>query len=204
MSGIFFVKNIRMKILTIFLAIFCLAQRVQSQVTYADFKSLIPYLENEDWKYTFKHAGELLEANPNDSSEMHAMMVYIRLFSGAGLVSQKKMSFKKLELAILPLVGQKVMMSAHPYVKGEGCGLNCTRLEKDSSQWKAFTAAANQAGTSILCMEHFELRKAPLPFKEKTFIRCGGILQGIELNPNESTIWILRLTVSDAFVRTTQ
>lgn len=55
-----------MKILTIFLAIFCLAQRVQSQVTYADFKSLIPYLENEDWKYTFKHAGELLEANPNE------------------------------------------------------------------------------------------------------------------------------------------
>lgn len=193
-----------MKIICMFLALVCLSQRLQSQVSYSDFKSLIPYLEKEDWKYTFKHAGEFLAANPNDSSEMHAMMVYIRLFSGAGLVSQKKMSPKKLMVAISPCIGQKVMMSAHPFVKGEGGGLNCTRFEKDSSQWTAFTAAANHDGTSILCMEHFELTKAPLPFKEKTFIRCGGVLQGIELNPNESTIWILRLTVTDAFVRTIQ
>ncbi len=50
----------------------------------------------------------------------------------------------------------------------------------------------------------YEVEKAPLPFKEKTVIRCGGILQGIEFNPNESTIWIMRLTVTNAFVRSTQ
>ena len=70
--------------------------------------------------------------------------------------------------------------------------------------WTAFTAAANQDRTSIFCMEHMKLKKAPLPFKEKTVIRCGGILQGIEFNPNESTIWIMRLTVTNAFVRSTQ
>ena len=70
--------------------------------------------------------------------------------------------------------------------------------------WTAFTATANQAETSILCMEHFKLRKASLPFKEKTVVRCGGILQGIEFNPNESTIWIMRLKVTNAFVRSAQ
>jgi hypothetical protein len=51
---------------------------------------------------------------------------------------------------------------------------------------------------------NMELKKAPLPFKEKKVVRCGGILQGIEFNPNESTIWIMRLTVTDAFVRSAQ
>ena len=68
-----------------------------AQVTSADFQELIPYLEKEDWKPVYKKSGTLLLANPTDSSEMHAMMVYIRLFSGAGLVSEGKMSYKKLE-----------------------------------------------------------------------------------------------------------
>ncbi|MBP5995188.1 MAG: hypothetical protein KA736_05750 [Crocinitomicaceae bacterium] len=48
------------------------------------------------------------------------------------------------------------------------------------------------------------MKQAPLPFKEKSFIRCGRILQGIGFNPNESKIWIMRLTVTDAFVRSAQ
>lgn len=52
--------------------------------------------------------------------------------------------------------------------------------------------------------EHMVLKKAPLPFKEKTVVRCGGILKGIEFNPNGSTIWIMRLNVEGAFVRFAQ
>ena len=73
-------------------------------MTRPDFKSLIPSIEKEDWKYTFKRSGALLAWNPNDTSEMHAMMVYIRLFSGAGLVSKHKLSYKKLEEAVRPLM----------------------------------------------------------------------------------------------------
>ena len=78
----------------IVLCLSCISFLAQTQVTRSDFKSLIPSIENEGWKYVFKRSGALLEANPTDSSEMHAMMVYIRLFSGAGLVSQGKMSYK--------------------------------------------------------------------------------------------------------------
>jgi hypothetical protein len=34
-----------------------------------------------------------------------------------------------------------------------------------------------------------------------SFVRCGGTLEKIEFNPNQSKIWIMRLTVSDAFIR---
>lgn len=70
--------------------------------------------------------------------------------------------------------------------------------------WTVFTAAVNQDGTNFYCTEYMKLKKAHLPFKEKTVIRCGGILQGIEFNPNKSTIWIMRLTVTNAFVRSAQ
>jgi hypothetical protein len=174
-----------------------------AQVTSADFQELIPYLEKEDWKPVYKKSGTLLLANPTDSSEMHAMMVYIRLFSGAGLVSEGKMSYKKLEADVKPLVGQKILMAAHPYIKRDGT-LNATNFSKEGTKWKAFSAAANQRGTSILCFEKFTLIKAPLPFQEKSFIRCGGMLKSIEFNPNESNMWIMRLNVEDAFVRSAE
>ena len=88
----------------IVLCLSCISFLAQTQVTRSDFKSLFPSIEKEDWKYVFKRSGALLEANPTDSSEMHAMMVYIRLFSGAGLVSQGKMSYKKLKEEVMPLV----------------------------------------------------------------------------------------------------
>lgn len=173
------------------------------QVTRADFLELIPYLKKEDWKPVFKKSGTLLAANPEDSSDMHAMMVYIRLFSGAGLVSEGKLTYKKLKEQVMPLVGQEILMAAHPYIKKEGL-LNTIDFSKEGKQWKAFSAAANQSGTSILCMENFSLTHAPLPFKEKTMVRCGGILKSIEFNPNESNIWILLLNVEDAFARSVE
>ena len=180
-----------------------LASTPFAQITRADFQQLIPDLEKENWKPVYKKSGALLAANLNDSSEMHAMMVYIRLFSGAGLVSEGKLSYKKLETEVQPLVGQKILMAAHPYIKRDGA-LNATNFSKEGTKWKAFSAAANQIGTSILCFENFTLTKAPLPFQEKSFIRCGGNLTSIEFNPNKSNIWIMRLNVENGFVRSAE
>jgi hypothetical protein len=186
------------------LVVFCGISIIHyGQVTRADFQQLIPYLKKEDWKPIYKKSGALLASNPGDTSEMHAMMVYIRLFSGAGLVSQGKMRYKKLKEEVMPLVGQEILMAAHPFIKKEGA-LNTTSFSNEGQQWKAFSAAANQSGTNILCFENFLLIKAPIPFKEKTFVRCGGILKSIEFNPNESNIWIMRLNVEEAFVRSAE
>lgn len=81
MDGFFYVKIMQMKNRLFVFCISCISFLAQTQVTRSDFKSLIPSIEKEDWKYVFKRSGALLEANPRDSSEMHAMMVYIRLFS---------------------------------------------------------------------------------------------------------------------------
>ncbi|TDL99210.1 MAG: hypothetical protein C4K58_08000 [Flavobacteriaceae bacterium] len=93
-------------------------------------------------------------------------------------------------------------MSAHPVSEAEG-GLNQTEFEVTDSLYKAFTVSTNQNGVNILCFEEFEF-KNPINLEEfpvGSFVRCGGILQKIEFNPNKSKIWILRLTVSDAFAR---
>lgn len=133
----------------IVLCLSCISFLAQTQVTRSDFKSLIPSIEKEGWKYVFKRSGALLEANPTDSSEMHAMMVYIRLFSGAGLVNQGKMSYKKLKEEVMPLVEQNILMAAHPLIKKEGA-LNTTSFSKEGQQWKVFSATANESGTNIL------------------------------------------------------
>lgn len=104
----------------IVLCLSCIFFLAQTQVTRSGFKSLIPSIEKEDWKYVFKRSGALLEANPTDSSEIHAMMVYIRLFSGAGLVSEHKLSYKKLEEAVRSFIGRHVLMAAHPFLNGQG------------------------------------------------------------------------------------
>lgn len=54
-----------------------------------------------------------------------------------------------------------------------------------------------------MCFEKFIFKdKINLDnFSEKSFVRCGGILEKIEMNPNKSLIWVLRLTVTDAFAR---
>jgi hypothetical protein len=76
-------------------------------------------------------------------------------------------------------------------------------FEFDERPNTAFTSAANAKGSNILCFEEFVFA-SPIKrkkFPEKSMVRCGGTLEKIETTPNESLIWILRLTVTDAFAR---
>ena len=68
---------------------------------------------------------------------------------------------------------------------------------------EALVTATNSKGTNILCFERFLFKDKinPDDFPDKTLVRCGGTLEKIETNPNKSMIWILRLTIKDAFAR---
>lgn len=65
MDGFFYAKTLLLKNRLFVIYISCISFLAQTQVTRSDFKSLIPSLEKEDWKYVFKRSGALLEANPN-------------------------------------------------------------------------------------------------------------------------------------------
>jgi hypothetical protein len=171
-------------------------------LTYEDFKSLIPHLQKEDWKSAFKASAKLLDNSENDSSEFHAIIVYINIFSAAGMVTEKQMTYKELEENIMKFQGQKIVMSAHPVSTRDGA-LGQIKFDVSDSTNAAFTSATNAKGTNILCFEKFQFKdKIDLEdYPEKSFVRCGGTLSKIEFNPNKSTVWILRLTITDAFVR---
>lgn len=169
-------------------------------VSYDDFKSLIPYLQKEDWKNAYEQSGKLLKGTEKDTSDYRAIVVYINIFSGAGLVSIGEMTHEKLLNAVKKYEGQKIKMSAHPVTDNAGA-LNQTLFTINDTINEAFTSAGNGAGTSIFCFEKFTFNNPldPADFSKGVNIRCSGVLQKVEANPNKSKIWILRLTVKDAY-----
>ena len=191
-------KNI-LTTVVLFLGLF---QSYGQTLTYDDFKSLIPYLQTENWKSAFKESTKLLKSADKDTSEFHAIILYINIFSAAGMVTEGQMTYKELENNVMKFQGRKIIISAHPVTIKDGA-LRQIKFDVTDSTNAAFVAATNSKGTYILCMEKFTFKdKINLDdFPEKTIVRCGGTLEKIETNPNKSMIWILRLTVKDAFAR---
>lgn len=168
-------------------------------ITYENFKSLIPYLQNENWSSAFKESEILLNKAEKDTSEYEAITIYINILSAAGMVTDGKMTYEELEKKVMKFQGQKIIMSAHPIKKENGSGLNFTKLISSN---EAFTIASNKKGINILCFEIIYFKEdINISDLQNSTIRCGGILDKIEMNPNKSDIWILRLIVKDAFAR---
>lgn len=171
-------------------------------ITYEDFKSLIPFLQKEDWQSAYNASSKLLEENEVDNDDPRAIVLYINILSGAGLVAQGKLTYEQLEAKILPYQGQHILMASHPLsIKGEDT-MNKTFFSETDSTFEAFTTSTNKGGTNILCFEKFYFDEKVLTNQYKnSMVRCGGKLEKIEFNPNKSTIWILRLTIKDAYHR---
>jgi len=171
-------------------------------ITYDDFKSLIPSLQSENWKSAFEMSKKLLIGAEKDSSEFKAIVLYVNIYSAAGMVTQNQMTYKELKLHIGKFEGQKIMMPAHPIGKNENNTLNQTILSTKNGENTAFTTSTNAEGTSIFCFEKFHFKNmVDISDFGDSMIQCGGVVEKIETNPNESTIWILRLTIKDAFAR---
>ncbi|MEO8150852.1 MAG: hypothetical protein ABI723_24680 [Bacteroidia bacterium] len=191
------------KILTTLILFVTLYQSYGQTVTYDDFKSLIPFLQAEDWKSAFNQSAKILKGTENDSSDYKAIVLYINIYTAAGMVSVGDMTYDDLAKNVMKYKGQKIIMSAHPVSDSETKTINKTHLTVNDSTNEAFTSASNGKGTSIFCFEKIKVKdKIDLSeFPANSFARCGGTLEKIETNPNKSTIWILRLTVVDAFIR---
>ena len=190
------------KILTLIILFAGLNQSFGQTLSYDDFNSLIPYLKTEDWKSAFKESSKLLKSTDKDTSEFHAIILYINIFSAASMVTKNQMTYEELEKNVIKFQGQKIIMSAHPVTSKDGA-LSQLKFEVTDSTNSAFTSATNYAGTNILCFEKilFKDKINLADFPEKSIVRCGGTLEKIQTNPNKSMIWILRLTVKDAFAR---
>lgn len=161
------------------------------------FESLIPHLQSENWSSAFKESEILLTNTEKDTSDIKAMTIYINILSAAGMVTEGKMTYYELEKKIIKFEGQKIIMLTHPIKKNNDSSLNFTKL---ISQEEAFTIVSNKKGTNILSFEKIYFKdKLNISKFQDTAVLCGGILEKIEMNPNKSDIWILVLTIKDAF-----
>lgn len=172
-------------------------------ITYDDFRAVIPFLQNEDFKGAFDKTSKLLKSTQNDSSDLRGIVTYMNILSAAGMVTLDQMTYDEFTINSNKYIGQYVLMSAHPCIDSSSKGYNSLQfLASDSGKLKGMTITANNTKTNILCFEYFYYADPinPSEFIGKN-VRCGGILQRIETNPNKSKIWITRLHISEAFAR---
>lgn len=172
------------------------------EISYDDFRSVIPLLEAEDFKGAFNSTNKLLEAAKTDSSDLHALVTYINLYFAAGMVSLRQMTYEAFEKHAQPFIGRRILMSGHPCVDSAGLAFNSIKFITMDGVPVASTITSNQNKTNILAFEYFKLEEQPdvsqLIGKN---LRCGGILEKVEVNPNHSLVWICRLYIGQAFFR---
>ncbi|MFT3845333.1 MAG: hypothetical protein QM725_09785 [Lacibacter sp.] len=188
--------------LTILLSCIIITNTRSQVVTYDDFKTIIPYLQKEDFKTAFEKTSQILNSTKNDSSDLRGVVTYMNIFSSAGMVSLGQMTYEDFSKNISAFKGQYIVMSAHPCIDSSKLGFNSLKFEIKDGQVQGNTASTNSTRTSIFCFENFKYAE---PFNQADYIgkmvRCGGILESFETNPNKSTIWISRLYISNAFLR---
>jgi len=179
------------------------SSRAHAQVlTYDDFKSVVPFLQKEDWESAFKKSGDLLKHSPKDDTTSYkGILTYIHIVSAAAMVANDKMTYGRLRKSILKYKGHMVLMAAHPVAADGSNTINKTFLSNNDTTGTGFTTSTNRGGTIIFCFERFTFKNKinPADF-DNAVVRCGGRLAAIEINPHETKTWIVRLRVSDAFI----
>ena len=171
-------------------------------ITYENFKSIIPFVQKEDFKGAFEKTSALLNTTQNDSSDFRGIVIYMNIFSAAGMVALGQISGADFLKIANKFVGQRVVMSAHPCIDSSSHGFNSLQFKSESGQLQGMTITSNNKKTKILCFEYFKFAEILNPSELLgKYIRCGGILDRVEVNPNNSKIWISRLHISNAFAR---
>ncbi len=171
-------------------------------VSYDDFKTIIPFLQKEDYKTAFEKSKQLLSTTQNDSSDLRGIVTYIKIFSAAGMVTVDQMSHEDFLKNSNKFIGQYVVMSAHPCVDSAKQSFNSLQFFEREGEIQGSTTSSNNAKTNIFCFESFKYSEPinPTEFIGKN-VRCGGVLTAVDVNPNKSKVWISRLHISNAFAR---
>jgi hypothetical protein len=169
-------------------------------INYDDFKTVIPFLQKEDFKGAFDKTNKLLASTQNDSSDLRGIVTYMNIFSAAGMVTLDQMTHDNFLKNANKYLGQRIVMSAHPCIDSNAKGYNSIQFIIKDGQMQGMTITSNRTNTNILCFEYFKYSEAlnPNELIGKN-IRCGGILESVEVS--ESKIWISKLHITNAFAR---
>ena len=189
-------------LLALFLPLILATTSFGQVITYDDFKSVIPYLQKENFRGSFEKTSQLLNSTQNDSSDLRGIITYMNIYSAAGMVTLDQMSHADFLKNANQFIGQRLVMSAHPCIDSSSNGFNSLQFVSADGELKGMTITANNKKTNILCFEYFTYAEPinPAELIGKN-IRCGGTLAAVEVNPNNSKFWISRLHIDNAFAR---
>ncbi|MCL9805069.1 hypothetical protein NAT51_06040 [Flavobacterium amniphilum] len=191
------------KFFFLFVSLFVSVNVYSQTVTYEDFKLLIPFVQNENYKEVFEKSNEILSKTVDDSSDLRGIVSYMNLYASAGMVTVDQMSYEDFVKHSDRFVGKRLVMAAHPCVSSEDMASNSIKFVEDDGKQRAMVITNNKQKVNILFFEYFSFseKQNPEDYIGKN-VRSGGILEKIEVNPNKSKIWIARLHMKDSFVRT--
>ena len=170
----------------------------QSVVTEKEWNDLFAALDGDQWIVAADSATKYLkQLKEEDKDHSIARLRYILIYASAGKVTQRQMTYDELEKVLKDLLGKQIMTPFRridPCADGPGAvGALCVRETKVS------TGAMNRAGTYIHAFEYADLEQPFDAAKHKDkYGAVHGRFRGFQLNPNKSTLWIMRLYVEKA------
>ncbi|HEX8456058.1 MAG TPA: hypothetical protein VF656_01955 [Pyrinomonadaceae bacterium] len=176
-----------------------------AQVSDKEWRELLVAVSNEDWDAAFALSTKFLQQlKEEDEAKRLARLRYIHAYAAAGRVTEGRMSFAELERALKDFKGKEIVM---PYrqIAQECQGAFNFVCPSDGAKDRLFVAASNQTGTSILAFEYIRLKEAFDAAKhEGERASVGGIIERIAPNPNKSRAIVMRIFVSEGYVKLEQ
>ena len=167
-----------------------------AQLTEQQWNDLYAALDNEDWNGAADHSAKYLRQLKDEGDKKSlARLRYMFIFASAGRVIERKMSFEELGKALRELVGKEIILPARELRTTCPPPMNtiCVRSE---GNYDLSSAASNNHGTSIHAFEYIKLQeKFDAQGHNGDIGAVGGILTSFQLNPNKSTIWVMRLFI---------
>lgn len=159
-----------------------------------EWDSMIQAVSTENWDTAFTAASRLLERTKTEDKEKRlAKTRYIYLFSAAGRVANKTMSYDELAAAVKPFIGKEIAIPFREVTDNCPGALNFI-CATGSDKRSLLVAATNKTGTTILSFEYLKFKSDPQLSKYVgKMLAFLGTVTAIEPNSNRSNLIILRI-----------
>lgn len=160
-------------------------------------------LEKEDWDTAESLSAEYLKrSTEGDEAKTVERLRYMYLYSAAGRVSAGKMSFDELEKRIKGFVGKDIFLPYRLVKKQCKGGVDTNTICMGDDPARLFITATNRTATTIHDFEYIQLKeKFDFDKNDGKIAAVIGHVDSIVPNPNKSMFLVLRIYMSNAYLR---
>lgn len=179
------------------------AQPVSDTLTDEQWMPLYKALESEDWDAGERLASKYLdEVKPQPGDNTLGRLRFMYLYTAAGRISAGKMTYDELEKRIKDMAGKEIVFPGR-FIKSKcQTGADFNAVCKAESPYDVMITSSNRAGTTIHSFEYIKLKEKIDWAKTKGKVAAiMGTIESIAPNPNKSRLLIMRIYVTDAFVK---